>query len=414
VQAWKFWSPELGLRALKPFVEFQQPDGRMPHMVFWGRKVSALSNPPFLAWAVYELLQYHPDPKWAVFFLDPLTRFMEWRKKARFDEPSGLYFWIHSYESGIDNSPRFTTIDEKEDLGTNRLGAIDLNAEIILQHQSVLQIINRFTPEHPYKPILLAELKRLSRQIQTSLWDKEKGLFGDLEFDSGKLRTIDTIASYFPLICEDLDPTIKSKMITALRDPQRYNTLIPLPSVARNSPDFVKDMWRGPVWINTAYLVVKGLEKQGEHKLAGEFAYRLCKGVYETYHNEGNFFEFYDPERYDLTELNRKKGNLYKKITLGSKPVKNFAGWTADVNALLFENVFGIKMREGQWILEPHLPEEWFTQSNLMIINLPAFGIDLGMQISKDHKSITIDGNVKEKSVHFSINNHERCMLLDR
>src|SRR6056297_2187572 len=143
-QAWKIWDPTIGLRALKAFVNFQQPDGRMPHMVFWGKKVSELSNPPFLTWAVRNLLSYYPNQKFADFFIEPISNFMKWRKKARYNENAGLYYWKHSYESGIDNSPRFTSIDESEKYNVDKLGAIDLNSEIVLQHQAFLDLTEEF------------------------------------------------------------------------------------------------------------------------------------------------------------------------------------------------------------------------------------------------------------------------------
>jgi hypothetical protein len=36
-------------------------------------------------------------------------------------------------------------------------------------------------------------------------------------------------------------------------------------------------------------------------------------------------------------ELRRKKGNLWKRLTLGSKPVKNFVGWSGLANTLVME-----------------------------------------------------------------------------
>ncbi|MGV9174031.1 MAG: MGH1-like glycoside hydrolase domain-containing protein, partial [Promethearchaeia archaeon] len=234
--------------------------------------------------------------------------------------------------------------------------------------------------------------------------------FADLDTADDSLRTIDTIASYFPLIFPQLHKEKEEELVLNLKDPQKYNTLIPTPTVARDSSHFLKDMWRGPVWINTAYFTVKGLKNRGYTKLAGEFAYRLCKGVYKTWNNEGYFFEFYDPDRYDIRELYRKKGNLYKKITISSKPVKDFAGWTADVNALLIEDVIGLRKVKDTWFLEPHLPKQWFTQGNEIYVELPFYSIELTITVKNRTE---LEATVKQKGEQQSYIciNHEAKIL---
>ena len=410
-QAWKLWDPTIGFRILKPFVEFQAKNGRMPHNIFWGRKVGALSNPPFLAWAVHSLLEYHPEEKQASFFLKPLIKFVQWRNKHRFNEENQLFFWEHSYESGIDNSPRYTSRDESEDYGTKDLGAIDLNSEIVLQQEAIIRIIEQFGQESAEKENMRNQMEDLVQNIEKKLWNAKDDLFGDLDFSTSHLKTKDTIASYFPLILPDLSESKEKILLKKLKAPQKYNTLIPTPTVALDSPEFVKDMWRGPVWINTSFLVVQGLKRREYSELAGDFAYRLCKGVYHTWENEGSFFEFYDPERYDLCELSRKKGNLFKKITLGSKPVKNFAGWTADVNTLLIEYVIGLFKEQNQWKIEPHLPKEWIQKGNVMKLTIPFYQVSLQIEIQENQGTLAIKFLSGEKKKSLEVNNHEGVNL---
>ena len=142
-QAWKIRDPGIGFKILKPFVEFQASNGRMPHLVFLGRSTSKLSNPPFLSWAIKHLHDYLPDNEMVTCFLLPLQKFMEFRVANRFNDSHGLYFWPDSYESGIDNTPRFRSRDEKEEYGVKDLGAIDLNAEICIQHETFLDLLSR-------------------------------------------------------------------------------------------------------------------------------------------------------------------------------------------------------------------------------------------------------------------------------
>ncbi len=408
--AWKVWDPSIATRILVPFVDFQASDGRMPHMVFWGKIVSKLSNPPFLEWALDQALAWHPDADIARKFLAPCQRFVAWRDGQRFNEEHGLYFWIDSYESGIDNSPRFRSVDEKEDYGTKHLGAIDLNAEMALEHASILRIMARLGVKDGQEGIEKG-LGRVRSSIEARSWDPKDGLFYDMDFRTGRLIPMDTIASYFPLVVDGLDPTKVEKLVARLSDPAKYNTLVPLPTVARDAPEFVKDMWRGPVWVNTAYLVIKGLKKQGRGVLAGKMAYRLCNGVYETWRNEGSFYEFYDTDRHDLQELSRKKGNLYKQITLGSKPVKHFAGWTALANTLLVEDVIGLQKDGEEWSIEPHLPDRWLEQEKPIRVQLPFFKATIELHVNKGSQTIDCDIVVGDKKESASLTNNQRMMF---
>jgi hypothetical protein len=405
--AWKAWDPTIATRILSPFVDFQASDGRMPHMVFWGKIVSKLSNPPFLEWALDQAMAWHPDASVARKFMEPCQRFIAWRNESRYNQEYALYFWSDSYESGIDNSPRFRSVDEKEDYGTAHLGAIDLNAEMALEHASILRIMDRFNFSEGRERVQQG-LKHVSRSIDAKSWHPKEGLFFDLDFRTGQLKAIDTIASYFPLIVPGLDAVKREKLVSRLSNPLKYNTFTPLPTVARDAPEFIKDMWRGPVWINTAYLVIKGLKQQGHGRLAGDLAYKICKGVYETWRNEGSFYEFYDPDRHDLAELSRKKGNLYKQITLGSKPVKHFVGWTALVNALLIEDVIGLEKNGDAWSIEPHLPGEWLSGGAPIQVILPFYKARMELVTSKGAETIDCTLEIASKKETSCISNGQR------
>nr|MDO8111893.1 hypothetical protein [Candidatus Sigynarchaeota archaeon] len=192
-----------------------------------------------------------------------------------------------------------------------------------------------------------------------------------------------------------------------------YNTTIPLPTVARDAPEFMKDTWRGPMWVNTAYLVLEGLKRQGQDRIAGELAFRICKGIFETWRNEGSFYEFYDPDRYDLKELTRKKGNLYKQITLGGKPVKKFAGWTALANAMLVEDVIGLNCIDSKWTLEPHIPDEWLGKNNMIAMKLPFYRMDLEIKGSGNGQTMECTASVADAKKSFAVTNHERVVIQD-
>jgi glycogen debranching enzyme len=133
--------------------------------------------------------------------------------------------------------------------------------------------------------------------------------------------------------------------------------LIPLPSVPLDDPAFEPDMWRGPVWVNTAYGVLRGLRRYGFHREASELAWRLCDGVYRVFGHERQIFEFYDPRAASSARLTRKRGNWWKRLTLGGGPQREFVGWSGLVNTLVIEGLFGFSSEDGRRVLRPRFPE---------------------------------------------------------
>jgi len=386
-QVWKYWDVETAGRILRPLFNNQEEDGRIPHYVSPFGK-SKLTQPPLLAWAISNLnisADYLKD------IYPILKNFNQWLYKHR-QLDTGLFYWQHSYESGIDNSPRFTDRSEKTQVDTTKIAAVDLNTYMIMQNAALIQIAQRLEKEksrdHDYKLDIQefeGKISLLKDKFQEYLWDEGFGLYFDYDFEKNERIEMNTIVSLLPLITEIPNEHQATLILKHVENPHEYKTKIPLPTVARNDKNFEKDMWRGPVWVNLAYLIIKGLETRQLFKLSGDLSYKLIKGVHETRKNEGSYYEFYDPDRFDLKELSRKKGNLYKRVTLGKKPVKKFVGWTGLINSLLIESVIGFSINEKT--IQPRLPEELLGKN--IVIGFPSNSLELEISYSSD-KIITI------------------------
>jgi hypothetical protein len=139
-------------------------------------------------------------------------------------------------------------------------------------------------------------------------------------------------------------------------------------------------------------------------------AYRLVKGVYETYRNEGSFYEFYDPDSPSLRSLDRKKGNFMKLITLGNKPIHHFCGWTALVNTILIENILGYHRLNNHVTITPHIPNQWL--GNQIQLTIPQY-FERIVFLTKADGSIQVtiefilDKSNSEKILFKGVNHHE-------
>jgi hypothetical protein len=109
-----------------------------------------------------------------------------------------------------------------------------------------------------------------------------------------------TWAALAPLALPDLPEQIGHRLVEYLLDDRRFWTAVAPPSVALDEPAFslrehfegLRRYWRGPTWVNSAWLLWRGLVRLGYERQAST----LAQGITETVSREG-LREFYDPGR---------------------------------------------------------------------------------------------------------------------
>jgi hypothetical protein len=355
-QVWKWWDRAIAQELLLAVIELREGD-RLQHVVTEFSQ-SSYTQPPLVAWSAMEIARML-DAREAGAFLrrvyGPLAAFQEWLDANRRLD-NGLYFWAHPYESGVDNAPRFSSADESFLRNTEAMAAPDLGSYVILQLEALSEMARRLG-HGGQAAVFAASADGLRERMNALLWHERDGLYYDAD-GAGVLVPLSTVASLLPLWAGVPDADRARRMLARILDPAHYGTLIPIPSVDRAEPCFEKDMWRGPVWVNTAYGVIQGLLRYGFEREAARLAYGLCRGVYRVFEAEHRIFEFYDPEAFHTRELRRKQGNWWKALTLGRGPQRDFVGWSGLVNTLVVELLFGLRARPDGLTLRPRFPPE--------------------------------------------------------
>lgn len=377
-QVWKPWDVKVAQEVNQAVIDHAD-GGRLPHFANRSSK-SDYTQPPVMIWSVWENYLWSGDRDHLARVYPTLKDYNRWYyKNRRLD--CGLFYWIHSYESGIDNSPRFSSRDEKIKKDLTHLAAIDLNSYLVRQNEALALMARELglAKEAAEFEMKAKELKAL---INEMMWDEDTGYYYDLDTTTGSLQKYRTIASLFVLFAgvpsQERAEIIRAKVM----DPYQFNTPFPLPSTALDDPTFEKDCWRGPVWINTAYLVIVGMERYGFREDAGELAFKLADGIYRTYADTHKFVEFYDPERFDFKELSRKKGNLFKLFQNGNKPKPQFVGWTGLANTLVIEHLVGVTKERGKIKVAPNFPE--MARGLGGRLAMPAEGLDIEFSVLPD------------------------------
>jgi hypothetical protein len=353
-QVWAWWDLSVAAEVLEAVIELRDGD-RLQHVVTEFHE-SPYTQPPLIAWSLSRIAA-QADDEAASALVDrnyaPLCAYQRWLDRHR-RFPSGLYFWAHPYESGVENAPRFSNTDESVLRNTTHLSAVDLSSYVVLQLAALADLAERLgkmdeAADHRRRA------ERLRRRIDQLLWDERDGLYYDCDGAGSPVR-VATIASLLPLWAGVPDPGRAGRLVAHILSEDAFGTLMPLPSVARNERHFERDMWRGPVWLNTAYGVIQGLLHYGYANEAAMLAWRLCAGVYRVFDGERRIYEFYDPDAHHTRNLHRKRGNRWKAFTLGTGPQKDFVGWTGLANNLLLEVLLGLELGPGHMALCPRLP----------------------------------------------------------
>ena len=130
------------------------------------------------------------------------------------------------------------------------------------------------------------------------LWDEGRGLFLDEAQPGGLRPAVETWAALAPLALPDLPEVIGRRLVEEhLLDPRRFWLPVPPPSVSAAEPSFEpgrgpgwkRRYWRGPTWVNAAWMLWIGLVRLGYRTQAEEMARRLgeavlSQGLREYYH----------------------------------------------------------------------------------------------------------------------------------
>ena len=312
---WRRFDPARARAELESLLAAQRPSGFIGHTIFWHRPVSlprlafynvasrsALQTetiqPPLLAWA------------WRIAVGDPAAEprigaQMDWLAANRDLEGDGLLWIVQPDESGLDASPKFEPVWGRRSnarigfpLLVHRNRGVGFNARRIGERGWPLLC------ETLVNTMWSLSLQVLGRPSATPalierLWDERRGLFVD-EARPGPLRPLPvTWASLAPLALPDLPEAIGRRLVEEhLLNPSEFLTPVAPPSVAASEPSYepggghgpIRRYWRGPTWVNSAWMVWLGLRRLGYEREAE----RLADGLIGAVAREG-LREYYDP-----------------------------------------------------------------------------------------------------------------------
>jgi len=298
---------------------------------------SGLTQPPVLATAVRIVHEAAPDQAFVEEVAPALDAWHRWFHRERAVEGSGLVAILHPWESA-DNAPRFDRALARVDVeGVSRIERTD-QAQIAaaerptdLDYRRYLAVVASlracgYRPaapadapftylDLPLNSILAAaedDLAWLQSEVgvdpsraeaaaaglRTALaatWDEEAGAYRERDLHGGEGVT-GTVADLFPLYAGVPDERQARRLVDEhLLASDRFGPSPSAPwavtTVSKSSPAFdPRNYWRGPVWINVNWFLVRGLERCGLRAEANELR-RLTLDLVAR----SGFSEYYEP-----------------------------------------------------------------------------------------------------------------------
>ena len=314
--AWRRFDRDRPKRELVTLLAAQRPDGFIGHTIFWEKPLrgsrrytynvltsadpmTASIQPPLLAWA------------WRIAVGDPaaeprIARQHDWLQEHRTLDDDGLLWIVAPDESGQDASNQFDAIWGRQAHGLpGYLGLIHRNRRLGFDLRRVVAAGGPVCCEVVTNVLYNLARLALGRPSLTPAliertYDARRGLFVPRARPAPRRTPAVAIAALAPLALPDLPEEIGHRLVEEhLLNPDRFWTAVPPPSVSVDEPSFTvndrgllrqRRYWRGPTWMNTAWLCWLGLVRLGYDEPAAQLAQRLGSAVATA-----GLREYYDP-----------------------------------------------------------------------------------------------------------------------
>ncbi len=312
--AWRRFEPRRSLLELRTLLSAAREDGFIGHTIFWGKPLGGVRRlfynvidesafmtstiqPPMLAWAWRAAVG---DPA-----LEPgVVAHHSYVMRERDLEGDGLLWLLQPDESGLDASPQFDPIWGRRAQGLpgfvelvrrNRRLGFDIRAVRDAGGPISCEVLTNVL--HGLSQLALGN-PSLTPALVERLYDERLGAFVTAAEPVPAERIPLTWSALSPLALPDLPEAIGRRLVEEHLLSERFWTAVAPPSVATDEPSFslsehsagLRRYWRGPTWVNSAWLVWLGLMRLGY----AEQSEGLARGVGRAI-LDGGVREFYDP-----------------------------------------------------------------------------------------------------------------------
>jgi hypothetical protein len=333
---WRRLNPARAREELRTLLRAGRRDGFIPHTVFWhspplwrraplyatqkvvGSMATESIQTPLiaLAWELVAEASDDGEPGFRSESLEALERHYDWLARERDPDGDGLISIVFPDESGLDDSPKydpvyrwmahhrpgyFWLVDRARRLGYRSCEVMQRWPEHVedvlvnVFYALSLRALSRLRGEEEGGEYL-RRAERCERALVERCLDPGTGLFFDLAGPDEVPVRVSTWSALSPLALDSLGEDVRRRLVEEhLLDSRRYRVHTGIPSVALEEPEFnpcfdLWRCWRGPSWVNCAWLLVPPMRALGYRDDADRVVESLASAV-----ERDGFREYYDP-----------------------------------------------------------------------------------------------------------------------
>jgi putative isomerase len=250
------------------------------------------SDPPPSSDPNYSKLQFFERPNAArrpTYYQKLKDTLTFWEENRRASD--GLFVWYNGVESGTDNNPAVS------DAPSQTTEGVDLQSYIYREYLALAYLARRLDAPRDAD---LYERKAASLKdlVQERLWSEADGSFWNIDSRTHAFVKVRTWTNFVPLWAGLASPAQAERMIPALLDPARFWSPHGVRTLSQDEKfyDAAKGYWRGPVWVLSNYLMMRGLLNFGRTAEAAELADKTQRLLIADFQKTGGMNENYNPE----------------------------------------------------------------------------------------------------------------------
>jgi len=346
---WSHRNVQNSIADLRTMLQYQQPDGFIPEIIFWGEETSCakkflaklfgkvfgysrdeftdITQMPMLPFALRAIWNATNDTTLLKEFLPQIVAYYDWWENWRDPDGDGLVSIVHPWESGIDASPiydpalrvkeqdqgkfwktypKFLLIqkdyrqkakwDMKKILDMELFNVEDVG--VCSVYAAGWGVLSELASEYDQNLSTRCKEKQLlfEKAILYKCWNPRLGRFVSFYHQGGEERVsyAETAQSLFPIMFETIPREMLDKVIATLQDPEKFWLPYPIPSVSKSEPSFNPNrnrlLWRGTTWPVLAWFVMEGLINNGREDVA-----KLLLDRWVELYLKNGIWEYYNP-----------------------------------------------------------------------------------------------------------------------
>lgn len=324
--------PEAAITELRCLLSKQLPDGMIPHIIFWNKKitrpynwgwgdtgVTSITQPPMVAYALERIYHHTRETEFLEELLYPTYAYYRYLIDRRDPQDHHLVSIINPDESGEDNSPRFDA-PMHVDADVSFFGHMYERHKLVRANrvcsfdEELCMKKNFWVKDVPFNAILVKNLKILGKlaklvgneEIQSFAETHTKligdamrdtmladGVFWSAAGEQHDLLKVATWAHFVPLFAELYTKEEAQELIrTHFHDHTTFRSSYGIRTVSQQEPSYrAAGFWRGPVWMAPHWFIYQGLRSYGFESEAV-----WLRSVSQRLIEDNGFREYFNPE----------------------------------------------------------------------------------------------------------------------